>query len=77
MNKNAKELFEELGFENTLNNNCLMVFERFTHYRVSFTDEVVQFHLNDKTFEINNIDEINIRLLQAINKQVEELWGVR
>ena len=64
----AKEMFEELGYEyerNEVNQICICNIEY---------DEWLWFYLDKRTFEYN--EEINMDLLKAINKQVEELgWS--
>lgn len=68
--KSAKEMFEELGYELREETNCLNCVKSYINYK---TLNIIYFD-SDKTIDVNNMI-ITYDLLQAINKQVEELWG--
>lgn len=63
----AKEMFEELGYKYEFNNKY-----HIRYYNVK-KDNYIWFDLQSKTLEIS--EYCNLKELQAINKQVEELWG--
>ena len=81
----AKEMFEKLGYEIDEQNNkeilYKMKWEISTTYYVSFDLEhkwLECFITSDSPFEPSKSYTIDIDLLQAINKQVEELgWNER
>ena len=81
----AKEMFEKLGYEidEQYNKEILykMKWEISTTYYVSFDLEHKWFEcfiISDSPFEPSKSFAIDIDLLQAINKQVEELkWNER
>ena len=66
----AKEMFEELGYEQ---------YEEHDDYadRIIYTskedDDVIIFYYDSKTFYIGEYILCGVKLLKAINKQVEEL----
>ena len=62
---NAKEMFEELGYDIAYDNKYNI---RYNNIK---KDIYIYFMLDTKTIEIT--ETINIKELQAINKQVEEL----
>lgn len=68
--KSARELFEELGYEEREETYCLNCVKSYINYK---TSNIIYFD-NDKTIDVQNMI-ISYELLQAINKQVEELWG--
>lgn len=73
--KSAKELFEELGYEQKINDKNVLMYVRDLpeDYLIS-----VIFWLGWERINIrNNYDEeLSMKLLKAINKQVEELgWN--
>lgn len=78
--KSAKEMFEELGYKlikPSKNEEHLIVYEKYQRQfdetsRITFntSSRVISKELNDEGWCIF------IPELQAINKQVEELWGV-
>ena len=62
--KSAREMFEELGYEENYHISYIMYFNKNE-------DRYIWFEKDTKTFEARfNID---MSLLKAINKQVEEL----
>lgn len=71
----AKEMFEELGYEQE------KIGEQLIYSKINEKTEVEYqfiFYLDDKTFEAATdssfyVNDINMQELQAINKQVEEL----
>lgn len=63
--KSAKEQFEELGYD-------MYAHKHSIEYVDWEEDKHIWFYLIYKTIEIGEFD-INIKELQAINKQVEEL----
>ena len=63
----AKEMFEKLGYELIHNIEYQML------YYNSRYDTYIYFYKARKYIEITN--EITLEELQAINKQVKELWG--
>lgn len=67
----AKEMFEELGYKERKETNCLNCVKSYINYK---TLNIIYFD-SDKTIDIQNMI-ISYELLQAINKQVEELgWN--
>lgn len=64
--KSAKEQFEELGYDMYVNKYSSIEYVDWEE------DKHIWFYLTYKTIEIGEFD-INIKELQAINKQVEEL----
>ena len=74
MNKSAKEMFEELGFEYKKSDFSITYYKEFRDY----DDECYILDINFRLFEqeISTDFSIDMRLLKAINKQVEELgWN--
>jgi hypothetical protein len=70
----AKEMFEELGFKCEEYNSYIRYYQEFT----DFYDEVFALDINFRFFEkkIYSDFPIDMRLLKAINKQIEELgWN--
>ena len=74
--KNAKEMFEELGYKQKIQNNVIYYFKevsipkKYGHtlfYHINFI-------LNDK--ELYTSKNLDYKELQAINKQVEELGWI-
>lgn len=82
MNKTAKEMFEELGYDLKKNSQWFLSYEKETTYDGI---DVITFIYKDKRIQNYNIFPVDRRLttkditlgeLQAINKQVEELgWN--
>ena len=71
----AKEMFEELGFEYSKNEFSIRYYKEFRDYDDSYTLDIDFRLIEEKLF---SDFEIDIRLLKAINKQVEELgWNKR
>ena len=67
----AKEMFEKLGYKEREETYCLNCEKSFINYK---TLNIIYFD-NDKTIDVQNMI-ISYELLQAINKQVEELgWN--
>ena len=68
MNKSAKEMFEELGYDLVETTSYMM------YYHNEENDIYIWFYNNRKTIEI--VNEFTLDMLKAINKQVEELgWN--
>ena len=83
MNKSAKEMFEELGYkmdDEWVDAGDLYYYKGTTNCKYAIE---IWFDLIDKRFAkyINDdycegdVNCITMQELQAINKQVEELWG--
>lgn len=71
--KSAKEMFEELGYKQTITDTKYI-------YVSSYNNTIIEFDEIIVTVRISQIDKeyaqtFNMEELQAINKQVEELWG--
>lgn len=66
--KSARELFEELGYEERTETDSLSCVKCYINYK---TLNIIYFDY-DKTIDVGNMI-ISYKLLQAINKQVEEL----
>lgn len=67
----AKEMFEELGYKLREETNCLNCVKSYINKRYM---NIIYFD-SDKTIDVNSMI-ITYDLLQAINKQVEELgWN--
>lgn len=67
----AKEMFEELGYKQTINNTKYI-------YMSSYHNTIIEFDEIVRTIRISQIDKeyaqtFNFIELQAINKQLEEL----
>lgn len=62
--KSAKEMFENLGFEQEFRISCVKYYNKEK-------DRYIWFFQDTETIEI--IFDIDMKTLQAINKQVEEL----
>lgn len=82
MNKTAKEMFEELGYELKKNSLWFLSYEKETTYDGI---DVITFIYKDKCIQNYNIfpvdrhlttKDVTLEELQAINKQIEELgWN--
>ncbi len=72
--KTAKEMFEELGYEKFGETTTNIVYKNKEHYyfiKFNLTYRSIMVHKPHTTFNLMNIKE-----LQAINKQVEEMgWN--
>lgn len=75
---NAKEMFEKLGYKQE------KIEEQLIYTKIDVLTDVeydIIFYLDDKTFEASTdnyqyANDINLKELQAINKQIEELgWN--
>ena len=64
--KSAKEMFEELGYDRDFHISSI----RYYNYQL---EQYVWFYQDTETIEIQF--DFDLKILQAINKQVEELWG--
>ena len=74
MNKSAKEMFEELGFEYKKSDFSITYYKEFRDY----DDECYILDINFRLFEeeISSDFSIDMRLLKAINQQCKELgWN--
>lgn len=85
--KSAREMFEDLGYEFEDNSNneiepCRSLIYRNTKHNLHGSWLEICFELSDKHVDIYMCDEetitrfrcnLSIKLLQAINKQIEEL----
>lgn len=75
----AKEMFEKLGYEYKFvkGDCCEDTIQYFNLYRTKIGNYPIlpniQFNLIGKCIVINDVKFICIELLQAINKQIEEL----
>lgn len=67
----AREMFEELGFEYQENEITIRYFKEFRDYDDDSYTLDIDFRLIEK--KIYSDFSIDMRLLKAINKQVEEL----
>lgn len=79
----AKEMFEKLGY--AIDIGCLGII-RYAKHDINYNiDYYIRFYKDLKEFNGNKVDDneilpidIDLNLLQAINKQVEELgWNER
>jgi hypothetical protein len=72
MNKSAKELFEELDYRKSVCNDGIW----FDNSDGENEGDAIHFH-NDKYIELlGDFEIIELDLLKAINKQIEELgWN--
>lgn len=77
----AKEMFEELGYNELIKHKTYMFYIKPLKENVEYeNDEIhLEFDFKNKTFvktygDDNSVYEITLEELQAINKQVEELW---
>lgn len=66
--KSAKEMFEELGYEEREETYCLNCVKSYINYKKL---NIIYFD-NDKTIDVQNMI-ISYELLKAINQQVNEL----
>ena len=75
MNKTARDMFEKLGYEYSYgDDNYLSYFINKPNEKGANFYEI-RFWLEDKDYTIENNELLTIDLFQAINKQIEELWG--
>ena len=65
--ESAKEMFEELGYKQTLNNN------EWISYYDKYSEELIKFNKLDYTTDIDGKIEITISIAKAIDKQWKEL----
>lgn len=73
----AKEMFEELGYEYERNNDNYLLQPCITYFKIigKYGYEI-KFWLGDKDYYIHGKEPLTLDLVQAINKQVEELgWN--
>lgn len=75
MNKNAKEIFEELGYE-YFNNGLRITYEKCPDNEC----KMIEFNLKNKTIlladDSSDVVEIDLKEQQAINQQIKELnWN--
>ena len=70
--KTAKEMFEELGYEQQTKNDVIYYFKKI---HIPKSDIVYSINFIIDTKEIFISKNIDLEELKAINKQVEELWG--
>lgn len=68
--KSARELFKKLGYEEREETCCLNCVKSYINYK---TWNIIYFD-NDKSIDVQNMI-ISYELLQAINQQINELWG--
>lgn len=84
--KTAKTMFEELGYEERVNNEAHLVYLKFEYLDFNKSKEyIIEFYKKEREIEkfseythINLIgsEPLKINELQVINKQVEELgWN--
>ena len=77
MNKSAKQLFENLGFYLDIETNeTQVVWSKNKYNRCTFAligADCITFDRKEKEIFLDGIEDISFELLQAINKQVEEL----
>ena len=79
----AKEMFEELGYNEFYKHNTYMLYVKPLKENPEYENDYIhlEFNFKDKTFvktygDDNSVYEITLEELQAINKQVEELhWN--
>ena len=78
--KSAKELFEELGYNELIKHKTYMFYIKPLKENVEYeNDEIhLEFNFENKTFvktygDDNSVYEITLEELKAINKQIEEL----
>lgn len=81
MNKTAKEMFEELGYEIESDSNISLIYIKYDEDYEHDTGSIEKI-IFDKTFNRvahttnSYFDFIDYKELQAINKQIEELgWN--
>ena len=69
----AKEMFEELGYEQEMKNNVIYYFKKI---HIPKSDIVYSINFIVEKKEIFISKNIDMQELKAINKQIEELgWG--
>ena len=77
----AKEMFEKLGFEYNFDSDNYLLQPCISYFKYNYEEKKVfgiRFWIKDKVYEIENDKQLSLNLLQAINKQVEELgWNER
>lgn len=72
--KSARELFEELGYTKLEQHDDISNYIKYISNDEDF--DFITFYCDDKTFCIGEYVLCNFKLLQAINKQIEELgWN--
>lgn len=77
--KTADEMLKSLNFVKDIDENFGVI-----RYKHKTEDQYIRFYLDEKAFDCNKIIdneiyplEIDMKLLQAINKKVEELGWVK
>ena len=70
----AKEMFEELGYEQKIKNNVIYYFKKI-HIPKSYIIYSINFINDNKEIFISK--NIDIKELKAINKQCEELGWIK
>lgn len=78
--KSARELFEELGWYldiETTDNQIVYSKDRFNNDTLGFIGAMtITFDKEMESIDLDEVDDISMLLLQAINKQIEELgWN--
>ena len=78
----ARELFEELGYHEMYQNKHYMFYVKNLVDNPEYENDRIhlEFNFDNKTFnktygDDNSVCEITLEELQAINQQVNELWG--
>lgn len=77
----AKEMFEKLGYEYSYSSDNYLLQPKISYFIDKPNEKghnfyEIRFWLEDKDYEIENNSILTTDLLQAINKQIEELgWN--
>lgn len=71
MNKSAREMFEELGYKQEIHIAYILYIKNENDY--SQEEQRIFFYHDTETINKPFTDGVNVKELQAINKQTEEL----
>lgn len=75
----AKEMFEELGYEQSINKKYTLEYRYYTYtdtWRVRFKKNNKKLYINGEITDYKELTNINNDIFKAINKQIEELgWN--
>ena len=72
----AKEMFEKLGYEYNFDSDNFLLQPFISYFKYNYEEKKVfdiKFWIKDKVYKIENDKQLSLDLVQAINKQVEEL----
>ena len=73
----AKEMFERLGYKKLPKkyNKNMILYEKEIEGIATMSKKIIYFSPSHKSIQFSPYISYSLEELQAINKQVEELWG--